>query len=271
MAVGLIPNWAVNIALRLSAAFRHFSQAVMRNRSWLPEEFQTKFKTGNTEDEANASHAEDTQETESDDEAADLEAAEIDELVKKQKTLKWQSEFMTSLEEEFCNPDSFMDSLSDPRWTSQKITGKSDAEVAQVTPHQASGNDSASASQPDRALADDKANQCSAVVPADDKAGQSSAVVPADDKATQCSAVVPADDKAMECSAVVPADGKASDENGSGSAAVGDQTLPLQSPYQDPNVTYPRSIEGPKQDINRTPGGPYKGDWFPFEIQSCSC
>lgn len=245
MAVGLIPNWAVNIALRLSAAFRHFSQAVMRNRSWLPEEFQTKFKTGNTEDEANASHAEDTQETESDDEAADLEAAEIDELVKKQKTLKWQSEFMTSLEEEFCNPDSFMDSLSDPRWTSQKITGKSDAEVAQVTPHQASGNDSASASQPDRALADDKANQCSAVVPADDKA--------------------------MECSAVVPADGKASDENGSGSAAVGDQTLPLQSPYQDPNVTYPRSIEGPKQDINRTPGGPYKGDWFPFEIQSCSC
>ena len=35
-----VPHLAVSLVLRVSAACRHFSQAVLKQRSWLPEQWK---------------------------------------------------------------------------------------------------------------------------------------------------------------------------------------------------------------------------------------
>ena len=111
MQPALIPNWSVNTALRLSAACRHFSQAVGRQRGWIPDQYKT---PATKRLEAAQAEVSDTQSEASEEEAPDPEASEIEDLIKKSKTLKWQSQLMESLATEFKDPNSFMVNMFDP-------------------------------------------------------------------------------------------------------------------------------------------------------------
>lgn len=110
MQPALIPTWSVQTGLRLSACFRHFSQAVHRQRGWIPDAYkQAKAAGNNSQDEP----AGETQSEASEDEPQDLELAEVESLISSSKTLRWQSQFMDALEAEFADPSTFMTSLFD--------------------------------------------------------------------------------------------------------------------------------------------------------------
>ena len=96
----------------MSAAFRHWSQAVLKNGSWIPEAF--KIKKSSEASESSQSAASDDVEVESatEEEPADPDLPEVQLLIAESKKLRWQSDFMASLEIEFRDPDSFMDCLS---------------------------------------------------------------------------------------------------------------------------------------------------------------
>jgi hypothetical protein len=111
MAAALIPNWAITTALRISAACRHWSQAVLKQRSWIPDIYKEKKSEDAQSESAESQSTAVGEELESEEEPFDAEATEIAALVKDTRTLKWQSEFMASLEREFKDPGAFMDSL----------------------------------------------------------------------------------------------------------------------------------------------------------------
>jgi hypothetical protein len=106
------------MALRLSAAFRHWSQALVRQRGWLPDEWKCADadtgdgpsekrlrKSRKTTDPQNTEELEKSEEgqpptTTGDDasEPPDEMAQEIEEFLKESRTLQWQSAFARHLE-----------------------------------------------------------------------------------------------------------------------------------------------------------------------------
>ena len=74
----LRPGWSVTLALRIGAASRHWSQAVLRERKWVPTDFiirkRKRSKTPDTEnaDDSEAEAEEDENEEEPEDPDAEL-------------------------------------------------------------------------------------------------------------------------------------------------------------------------------------------------------
>lgn len=102
-----IPKYALNTALRISAACRHYSQSSMRGRKWIPEDLNNQAKLKRTKTKSADPSASPSEE---DEEPADEHADEIEELLRaSSKDADWPSEFLKSISGEFVDC-SFMDS-----------------------------------------------------------------------------------------------------------------------------------------------------------------
>ena len=107
------------MALRLSAACRHFSQAVSRQRKWLLEYWLedkkplTRKDRKSKPDTQDSSEKEEEGETDKDKEGEppdDMEK-EINDFVNQSKTLAWQSTFLNYVRREMDSADSFLISM----------------------------------------------------------------------------------------------------------------------------------------------------------------
>ena len=113
-----VPQWAVSMALRVSAACRHFSQAVLRQRKWLPEiwiDQKSKTRKSRKTDapEFEAAPLETSKDDDPDTEPEDDMKEEIDEWIQKANTLAWQSSFLAYIQHAFDDPDTFLFSPHD--------------------------------------------------------------------------------------------------------------------------------------------------------------
>jgi hypothetical protein len=76
MPAHLSPGWSITLSLRISAACRHWSQAVLRGRNWVPQEFVIKRRKKNKTRDAENNDGEEEADDEDKDEESGAEAEE---------------------------------------------------------------------------------------------------------------------------------------------------------------------------------------------------
>ena len=137
VAKNLIPTWSVTMALRISAACRHWSQSVLRERKWIPDEWfpnkrrRVRVKSNQpsfadpTADAPDASDAAEAAEDSGDsemEEPPDPEANEIKNLKASLENQVCLSEFLDAHSQEFESSD-FLNAFQTSAPTSLQLTG----------------------------------------------------------------------------------------------------------------------------------------------------